>query len=98
MTAESIRQIAVQRLQEMVGKGEEKLRQLRYRPPSILNGAPLPGNSPTEVGMVACEINAEVNALERAIDIVNETYKMITNPTTPEAEEQPKSEPVEGIY
>ena len=97
MTAESIRQIAVQRLQEKIVEGQAKMRQLRYRPPSIVGGATLPGNSAEEIGMVASELNAEIAALGSAVDIINEVYKMITSPTTPEAEES-KGKQQEKFY
>lgn len=98
MTAESVRQVAVERLQEKIRAGKEKIHQARYRPPSIDRGVMLPGCSAEEIGMVVSEVNAEIRALESAVEIINDAYRTITNPTTPEAEESKQSESTERMY
>ncbi len=102
MTAESIRQIAVQRLQEKIVEGQTKMRQLRYRPANSVVAttgvAVMAANSAEEIGMLACELNAEIAALSAAIEIINETYRTITSPKTPEELEGKQEQKQEKFY
>lgn len=85
MSAEDMRRISIQRLEEMRKNGINKMRQVRYQPPSPVaasNGslAVLPPNTAEAIGLLHCEIAAELNAIDRSIDILNDVYRMLTSP------------------
>ena len=101
MSAEEMRRLTVAELTENLRVGEKKMRDLRYDRPAVYvpkNGQAVvaPGSTVEMVGVLHIEINAELRAIERAIEIVNETYRVLTSPK-PAADEDVE-EKREDIY
>lgn len=86
MSAEDMRRLTVGALSELVATGEKRLKDLRYERPTVIAGkdgavtAVIPGSTIEMVGALHMEIAVEIRATERAIEIVNETYRVLTSP------------------
>ena len=101
MSAEEMRRLTIDKLSEMRENGVDKLRRMRHERPTVakIEGAlvTLPGNTAESIGIIVCEINAELNAVDRAIEIVNDTFRrLMAPPPDPAAVDEEK--PTEELY
>lgn len=91
MSAEEMRRLTVKRLSKLRDDGVSNLRRVRYERPAIVkvgdSTVTAPGSSIESIGVLHCEINAEIIALEKAIEIVNETYRVLTSPKPEKSDE-----------
>lgn len=101
MSAEDMRRLTVAALTDLVKKGEQRLKNLRYDRPTVLaskdgSTAIVPGSTAEMIGILHVEIAVEIRAAEQAIEIVNDTYRMLTSPKP--APEDVVEEKKEDIY
>jgi hypothetical protein len=101
MSAEEMRRRTVGRLEAMKDSEFGKLRRLRHGPGQVVQGekgmTAVPPVTIEYIGVTHCEIVASVEAIERAIEIINDTYRVLTSPASlPEEEQEPQQQ--ERIY
>lgn len=81
-----MRRLTVRDLTEKRNEGINKLLNLRYERPAVgkVDNAIIstPGSTAESVGLLHCEIVAELNAIENAIKTVNDVYRKLTSPAS----------------
>ena len=97
MSAEEMRRRTVSRLEVLAGREMDKLRRLRHGPGQVVQGekgmTSVPPVTIEYIGVTHCEIVASVEAIEKAIEIINDTYRVLTSPAAmPEEEQEPQQQ------
>lgn len=92
MSAEEIRRIAVQKLEDARDNVMGHHVNLRYTAPIPTANGVIPASTMEDIAMRAIETNAEVRAYTNAIQFVKEAFKQVTSP------KQEPDKPAEGQY
>lgn len=84
MTADLLRSRSVARLTQIRADTVGRLRLCKPRAPlQMQDGAVIPSATPDEIALYAVDLNATVDALDRAIEIIQDEFKKMTSPEEP---------------
>lgn len=95
MSADDLRRRVEARLVEARDDNVKNLRRCKPRPPTAMQGgAIVPAATTEEIALYAVDTNAWIDALTKAIEIIDDEYQKMTAPVVPRDErvdEQPKT-------
>lgn len=87
-----MRRRTVGRLEALRDSEIDRLRRLRHGPGQVVQGekgiTAVPPVTIEYIGVSHCEIVAATDAIEKAIEIVNDTYRVLTSPASMPEEDQ----------
>lgn len=85
VTADLLRQRVLARLTELRADKVNSLRRCKPRSAMVMrDGAVIAASTPDEIAMFAVDTNASIDALDIAINAINEEFRKLTSPEQPE--------------
>lgn len=96
MTADVLRSNVTRRLKEQRDETLRRLRQCKPRSPILYEQGVAPATQCEEIALSAVDINATVDALDKALEIVAEEFKKLMSPEEPEQGVEAKGKELYG--
>lgn len=93
MTADALRSRVIARLIETRATTVGNLRRCRPRAPTQMQGgAVINAATAEEIALYAVDLNATIDALDNAINIIQDEFKKLMSPEQPDDDEKPGKE------
>jgi CBS-domain-containing membrane protein len=88
MSADLLARNCVKILNSLRDEKVRNLRRCKPRPPTEVNGAIVPAASAEEIAFYSIDLNATIDALNEAVDVIQAEFKRLTQPEEPPSEEE----------